>query len=90
MDETTNQPDWLAQIHERELDGVFGLMLDALAPLGPLAAQLLYVAQPVAGVIGGGLWRDTAAGLAQALEEPGGVDALRARLDEMGESQGKG
>ncbi len=82
MDDST-RTDWLTQLHKRDLDGPLGVALDALAPLGPLGAQLLYVAQPLLGIMGGHLWRDAAAGIAQALEKPGGVDALRAQLDEL-------
>lgn len=81
MDEPRTDSDWLAEIRARDLDAALGLLLDVLAPLGPLAAQLLYVAQPFAGMVGGSLWRDAAAGIAEALEAPGGTDALRARLD---------
>jgi hypothetical protein len=89
MDESTNESDWLADIQERELGAAFGLLLDALAPLGPLGAQVLYVAQPIAGVLGGSVWREAAAGLAEALEAPGGVETLREKLDSM-RDEGKG
>lgn len=77
----SDRPDdglnWIDQARQRGLGGVLGLAFDVLEPLGPLAAQLLWVAQPAASLFG---WRQTVGGLARALEEPGGLDHLRQRL----------
>jgi hypothetical protein len=77
----SDRPDdglnWIDQARQRGLGGALGLALDVLQPLGPLAAQLLWVAQPAASLFG---WRQTVGGLARALEEPGGLDQLRQRL----------
>jgi hypothetical protein len=70
---------WIRQMKERGLGGALRLTLDALEPLGPLGAQMLYVAQPALGLFGAG---DALHRLAQALEEPGGIDRLRRLLDD--------
>lgn len=76
-----NEHDWINHMKARGLDGALGLALDALEPLGPLGAQMLWVLQPALGVLGGPQARAAVDDLAQALEAPGGVDRLRARLE---------
>ncbi len=61
------------------LAGPAAALLDALAPLAPISAQALYVAQPLAGLASRD-WHVALGGLAAALEMPGGVAALRAAL----------
>jgi hypothetical protein len=73
------EDDWIDGVKSRGLTGAFSVVLDVLEPLGPLGAQVLYVAQPLAGVFG---WRRAVGDLADALETPGGVDALRRRLSD--------
>lgn len=73
--------EWLQQIRARGWQDAFSTALDILEPLGPLGAQMLWVAQPAARAIGG--WGDAVSGLAQALEEPGGIERLRRLLDEQ-------
>lgn len=53
------------------------MLLDAIEPLGPLAAQLLWVTQPAAGLFGA---HDTLGEIARALEEPDGVAQFRQQL----------
>lgn len=74
-----HEPDWIDDVHARGLGGALRVALDALAPLGPLGAQLLYIAQPTLGLFG---LREAAHDIALALEDPGGLDAIRARLDD--------
>jgi hypothetical protein len=74
MDEQT---DWIDQIKARGFGDLMGVTLDALEPLGPLGAQLLWVFQPLSGVLG---WHKAVDQIARALEEPGGIDTLRQRL----------
>jgi hypothetical protein len=69
---------WLEQARARGLDGALRVALDVLAPFGPLGAQLIWVAQPALGLLGLG---QAAAHLAGALEEPGGIETMRRRLD---------
>jgi hypothetical protein len=72
-------PDWIILIKARGLQDAVGLALDVLEPLGPLGAQMLWVAQPV---LNRWLPRNTVAAVAEALEAPGGVAELRHMLDE--------
>jgi hypothetical protein len=73
-----NEADWIQQAKSRGFGGALRLMLDALEPVGPLAAQLIWVAQPTLRLFGTGeIWGH----IAHALEEPGGIDRLRALLD---------
>jgi hypothetical protein len=75
--------DWVEQIRVRGLTNAFEVALNVLEPLGPLAAQFLYTLQPMMGVFG---LREMVADLAQALDEPDGVEELRKRLND--EEQG--
>lgn len=70
--------DWIERIKARGLGNWLALALDVLEPLGPLGAQVVWVAQPVLG-----LWlpRSALGGLAEALEAPGGVEGLRVLLE---------
>jgi hypothetical protein len=76
---TSERPEWIAQAKTRGLTGALRMALDVLEPLGALGAQALWVAQPVLG-----LWlpRQAVRELAEALEAPGGIERLRAFLDE--------
>ena len=71
---------WSRRLHAAHLDGLVGALLEAAEPLGPLGAQVLWVAQPTLG-----LWvpREEITALAQRLERPGGVAWLREQLIEM-------
>jgi long-subunit fatty acid transport protein len=73
------EKDWVAQVQQRGWADALRVALDLLEPLGPFAAQVLYVMQPTASVFGLGT---AAQEIAAALDEPGGIDALRARLDD--------
>lgn len=70
---------WAEAARLRGLTGAAHTLLTVLEPVGPLGAQILWVLQPVLGVFG---WQRAAGEIARALEEPGGVDALRRRLDD--------
>ncbi len=72
--------DWIHEIRARGWGSVLITALDVLEPLGPVGAQMLWIAQPAARLIGG--WGDAVGGLAQALEEPGGIERLRQLLDD--------
>lgn len=71
--------NWIQEVNRRGLAGPVRMALDVLEPLGPVGAQLLWVAQPVSGLVGA---RELIGGLAEALDEPGGVERLRDLLDE--------
>lgn len=70
---------WIAEIKARRMEGAFALFLDIISPFGPLAAQILWAIQPLSGFLGA---NDAIRDIATALEEPQGIEALRARLDE--------
>jgi len=77
--ESPSPPAWIQQAQARGLGHALGLALDVLAPLGPLGAQVIWVAQPALGLLVG---RAALADLARALEQPGGVERLRAYLED--------
>ncbi len=74
-----NPPDWIDSLKARGLNVPLSIALDVLEPLGPLGAQLIWAGQPVLGLL---LDRGALNDVAQALEAPGGVEALRRRLEE--------
>ena len=68
---------WSRRLRAARLDGPVGLLLDAAEPLGPLGAQLLWIAQPTLGLL---LPLDEVALLARLLDTPGGVAWLHQQL----------
>jgi len=73
---------WSGHLHAAHLAGLVEVLLDAAEPLGPLGAQVLWVAQPTLGLL---VPRDEIAALARLLEAPAGVAWLRAQLLEPDE-----
>jgi hypothetical protein len=73
---------WSKRLHAARLNGLVGMLLDVVEPLGPLGAQMLWVAQPTLGLL---VPRDEVASLARLLEAPGGVGWLREQLGEPDE-----
>lgn len=71
--------EWIKQAKARGLGRVLGTLLDVLEPIGPLGAQLLWVVQPVTSVFG---WQQIVGQLAEALEQPGGIEPIRRALTE--------
>ncbi|HYO87375.1 MAG TPA: hypothetical protein VER79_01945 [Candidatus Limnocylindrales bacterium] len=85
---SAGQADALVEhLRARGLAGPVAALLDALAPLAPMGAQALYVAQPLAGLASPN-WRSLMGDLASVLEMPGGVAALRAALLAPADSHG--
>lgn len=74
---------WVDMIKTRGLSNSLRIILDVLEPLGIIGAQLLYVAQPIAGLFRLG---NHVGNIAQLLEEPDGIDRIRARLDDNTET----
>jgi len=74
-----SETDWIQQARQRGWLPTIRALLDVIEPLGPLASQVLWVAQPAAGLFG---MRDVVGDIAQALEAPDGVDRLRHQLDD--------
>lgn len=68
---------WLVAAKARGLEDALSLALDVLEPFGPLSAQCLWVLQPALGMV---IARDALRDIANALETPGGVAALRQML----------
>lgn len=77
------ESDWIKQIKARGLGGAFGVLLDIIEPLGPLGAQILWVAQPALRVFGAG---ETLDHMAQVLEEPGGIERIRSLLNDVNDT----
>jgi hypothetical protein len=71
--------EWIEKIRARGWGDALSTALDILEPLGPLGAQLLWVAQPAAHWIGG--WGDSLGELAQILEDRDGIERLRDMLE---------
>jgi hypothetical protein len=78
---TESQHAWVSAIKARGWTNAALTLLDALEPLGALGAQVLFVAQPIAGAFGA---RESLRALADALETPHGIAALRAALEDEG------
>ena len=68
---------WSVRLHTAGLGDLVGTVLDAAQPLGPLGAQILWVAQPALGLL---MPRDEIDGLARVLDDPAGVAWLRDEL----------
>jgi len=72
--------DWITQAKKRGLGSAIETALDIFAPLGPLGAQLLWITQPAFRLLGGINAAQTVHALAESLETPEGIAALRAQL----------
>jgi hypothetical protein len=68
---------WSRRLRAAHLNGVVGLLLEAVEPLSPLGAQILWVAQPTLGLF---LPHEDVASLARLLDQPGGMAWLREQL----------
>jgi hypothetical protein len=79
-----NENGWIDRVRAKGLSGPLHVALDVLEPLGPLGAQLIWFAQPAFMLFGRPAWRAAAVELAQALEEPGGIERLRECLNDPG------
>jgi hypothetical protein len=71
--------EWIQEAKARGWGGWLAVVLDIAEPLGPLSAQLLWLAQPALGLL---VDREGIGALAQTLEEPDGVARLRRLLEE--------
>jgi hypothetical protein len=68
---------WCVRLRTARLDGVVQTLLEAVEPLGPVGAQLLWVAEPTLGLV---VSREDIASLACLLDDPGGIEWLREQL----------
>lgn len=71
--------DWVEQIKAHQFDGVALTVLEMLAPFGVIASQLLHVVHPVSRLVN---WQDSIVQLADILEDPEAIDALKRRLEQ--------
>ena len=79
-DKLTVHP-WIQVVRGRGWQNAAHLLLDALEPMAPVAAQMLWMFQPVVGVFGN---QKALRDFAEILDAPQGVDALRQQLDDTG------
>ncbi len=70
-------PDWIDSLKVRGGAPYALLTLDVIEPIAPVLAQVMWMAQPLAGLWGG---REDTRDLAELLEAPDGIDRLRRRL----------
>ncbi len=68
---------WSRRVRAARLDGVLRVLLEAAEPLGPLGAQVLWIAQPTLGLL---VPREEIASLARLLDDPDGMVWFRAQL----------
>lgn len=68
---------WSGYLRAARLQGIVGLVLEAMEPLSPLGAHTLWVAQPALGLL---VPREDIASLARLLETPSGMAWLRFQL----------
>ena len=73
---------WAARLarlaRQRRLHGAIAAALDVGEPLGPLGAQMLWIAQPALGLF---VPRADIDALARLLDQPGGVAWLRDQIE---------
>jgi len=78
-----SEEELIQAVRARGLQNAATLALDVLEPFGMIGAQVLWVAQPAARLIGG--WGDALGTLATALEDPHGIERLRHALEDDGD-----
>lgn len=88
MSTNSHPPDpgdpWLKALHERGLVPGARFLLEVSAPLAPLLASLLWVLQPIAGIVG----QHKALGhIAEALETPQGLRDLQEKLQRLEDAE---
>lgn len=72
--------DWVQKLQANGWGVPLHLMVDVLEPLGVLGAQVVWTLQPVLGVF---FQRETLQQIAETLEDPAAMEALRQRLDDQ-------
>lgn len=75
----TNLESIISAVKARGLTDIFSTMLDVVEPFGALGAQLTYIAQPALSLF---IPRDVVSTLAEAIETPEGIAALRQQLED--------
>jgi hypothetical protein len=69
---------WSAQLRAMGLSNLVDVLLEAAEPLGPLGAQVLWIAQPALRLVAPS---DEIDGLARLLDDPSGMVWLRTALN---------
>ncbi|MYD09082.1 MAG: hypothetical protein F4X02_03470 [Chloroflexi bacterium] len=82
MESQKQPPAWIETAKRRGNADLLLSLLDVVEPIAPVLAQGLLVAEPLALLWGGG---GSLRALAEQLEEPGGVEALRQQLADEAE-----
>lgn len=77
---------WASRMERTGLGSVLGGLLGAVAPLGPLGAGLLWIAQPAIGLVTSAAGRDMVGDLARLLSDPHGIAWLRETLSGIADS----
>ncbi|MGJ3239717.1 MAG: hypothetical protein ACFE0Q_13485 [Anaerolineae bacterium] len=67
-------------VRARGWEQITGTVLDMIEPIAPLISQLLWVAQPMARIFNA---HDLIGALAETLDNPQGITALRQELDKQ-------
>lgn len=70
---------WIKAAKARGWDSGLLLLMDVIEPISPLAGQMLWVVQPIAGVFGA---HEAIRELAESLDSPEGLKQLREKLSE--------
>jgi hypothetical protein len=79
MDEKSSNDTWIEAAKAHGWDSGLLLMMDVIEPISPLASQMLWVLQPMAGIFGA---HEAIREIAEALETPEGLKILRSKLNE--------
>jgi hypothetical protein len=79
MNEKPITDAWIQAAKARGWNSALLLMMDVIEPISPLASQMLWVVQPMAGVFGA---HEAIREIAEALETPEGLKTLRDKLGE--------
>ncbi len=79
MDKQLHSSNWIDQAKQRGYGDALEVLLTAIEPIAPIIAQGLWVAQPLAGLLG---HSNTLQDLAETLEDPDGLMQLRQRLSD--------
>lgn len=79
MKENQNTQTLIQTLKARGWQNATRTMLDVIEPIAPLLSQFLWVLQPFSSVLGE---QKVVAELAEALDTPAGIEALRQQLDQ--------
>lgn len=78
IEKKTHHTTWIDRLEAHGMGGFVRLLLDVAAPFAVVGAQVLWIVQPLATLVGKG---QAIGDLATWLEQPNSLRNLRARLD---------